>query len=178
MLWSFRSTVYIYLVWLFWAVYIHSPQTIYSGQVAASCKWLLRGPNSDRLAQRQGEIKLWGKREDEWLIQQWGLKWDVVGLNITKTWVKFVNHTPTFFNCQKCESLFFLIFSLLTYPDSLRVLLVSAFTLRPFLSQYGPLLTGCKSNFRVFHQAPFSTNVPWAMPTSPGTNYLYAVTPE
>lgn len=46
-----------------------------------------------------------GKREDEWLIQQMGLKRDVVWLNMTKTWVKFVNRTPTFFGCSKCESI-------------------------------------------------------------------------
>lgn len=50
-----------------------------------------------------------GKGEVEWLIQQMGLKWDVVWPNMTKTWVKCVNRTPTFFNCSKCESMFGLV---------------------------------------------------------------------
>lgn len=45
----------------------------------------------------------------------------------------------------------------------------SLLCLRLSLSQYGPMLTECKSYFSLFHQALCSLNVRWAMPTSPGT---------
>lgn len=119
-------------------IYISS-LTVLIGLYSFSSSYLFRaGRCSLQVAFRRAEFwqtcstpggnKVVGKREDEWLIQQLGLKWDVVGLNITKTWVKFVNHTPTFFKCWKCESIFRLIFSLLTHPNSRQVLLVSAFT--------------------------------------------------